>query len=270
MDRHTAPPAGWDCHVHVFDGPATTEDAHYVPVPRLLPEIETVAQAHGFGHLVLVQPSVYGSDNSVLLQALRRAPGRHRGIVVLRGDEREEELAAMNAAGVRGLRFNLVSPVGSDTDAAQAQLTRLAPVLQRLQWHVQCYAAPRDLPLLALWQAGHGIPFVLDHLAGMDLAHADDAAAWSALEQLAAGGSWIKLSGWYRLGAEAPYGALHPLMRRIAETFGDGMVWGSDWPHTSFAPQNLPSYASLWQPVERALGAGTAERIRQAGARLYA
>lgn len=262
-------PAGWDCHVHVFDGPAT-EGAHYAPVPRPLPEIEALAQAHGFGHLVLVQPSVYGSDNSLLLETLRCANGRHRGVVVLRGDETEEDLAAMNAAGVRGIRFNLVSPVGSDTDAAQAQLTRLAPVLHRLQWHVQWYARPKDLPLLALWQAGHELPFVLDHLGGMDLAHADDPSAWAALEAMAARGSWIKLSGWYRLGAQAPYGALQPLVRRLAETFGDGMVWGSDWPHTSFPPQELPAYTSLWHPVVRALGTQTAERIRNAGASLYA
>lgn len=268
--RSTPPADGWDCHVHVFDARGAAEGAHYQPVPRPLADIEATAQAHGCRHLVLVQPSVYGADNSVLLEALRRAEGRHRGVVVLGGKETQAQLDAMHAAGVRGIRFNLVSPVGSERETAQEQLVRWAPTLRRLGWHVQWYAPPEDLPLLALWQAGHGLPFVLDHLGGLDLAHADDAQAWGALEDLAANGAWIKLSGWYRLGAIPPYGALQPVVRRIAEMFGDGIVWGSDWPHTFFPPQELPAYASLWQPVVRALGEGTARRIRAAGARLYA
>jgi predicted TIM-barrel fold metal-dependent hydrolase len=267
MDHEAAP--GWDCHVHVFAGAASAQGAHYAPVPRPLPEIEALAQAHGVGHLVLVQPSVYGSDNGLLLDALRRSPGRHRGVVVLRGDEGGEELAAMDAAGVRGIRFNLVSPVGSDRDSVQEQLARLAPVLQHLRWHVQFYARPQDLPMIARLQAPHALPFVLDHLAGMDVAHAKDASAWSALEALASRGSWIKLSGWYRLGAQAPYDGLLPLVRRVADLFGERMVWGSDWPHTSFAPEALPAYDSVWSPVRQALGEAQAQIVREAGARLY-
>jgi predicted TIM-barrel fold metal-dependent hydrolase len=263
-------PGGWDCHVHVFDGAGTAPGAHYTPVPRPLAQIESVAQAHGCGHLVLVQPSVYGSDNTLMLQALRTSPGRHRGVVVLHGAESGVALDAMHAAGVRGARFNLVSPVGSTLEAVPELLERLTPALRARGWHVQWYAQPEQLPQLVQWQAKCGLAFVLDHLAGMTVAHADDEAAWAALRALADAGGWIKLSGWYRLQAAAPYGALQPLVRRVAECFGDRMVWGSDWPHTSFAPQALPAYASLWQPVVRALGEEKAQAVRKAGARLYA
>jgi predicted TIM-barrel fold metal-dependent hydrolase len=111
---------------------------------------------------------------------------------------------------------------------------------------------------------------VFDHLAGLTPAHADDAHAWQALRALAVSGAWIKLSGGYRLQAEAPYDSLHPLVERVATLFGDRMVWGSDWPHTFFDANALPAYESVWQPVVGALGEAAAQRVRLAGAQLYA
>jgi predicted TIM-barrel fold metal-dependent hydrolase len=268
-DRDPHPAAGWDCHVHVFDASAPAAGAHYRPVARPLADIERLAHAHGCGHLVLVQPSVYGTDNRLLLEALRAGNGRHRGVVVLHGRESSAELAAMHAAGVRGLRFNLVSPVGNAAGDAEALLPVLAAELRRLGWHVQWYAHPEHLPLLAALQARCGLAFVLDHLAGLTPLHADDEHAWAALRALAQGGAWVKLSGWYRLQAQPPYGALQPLVRRVADLFAGRMVWGSDWPHTFFDAQAVPSYESLWLPVVRALGEAGAQRVRQAGTRLY-
>jgi predicted TIM-barrel fold metal-dependent hydrolase len=71
------------------------------------------------------------------------------------------------------------------------------------------------------------------------------------------------------LQATAPYSALDGIVQRVAELFGDRMVGGSDWPHTSFAPEALPGYGSVWEPVVRALGAERAQRVRAAGGRLY-
>jgi predicted TIM-barrel fold metal-dependent hydrolase len=167
------------------------------------------------------------------------------------------------------VRFNLVSPVGSDAAAVAGLLERLAPALRRRGWHVQCYVHPAKLPEVVEWQASSGLPFVLDHLAGLTPAQQGIAGCWLALEALAGAGAWIKLSGWYRLQAGAPYAELQPLVQRVADLFEDRMVWGSDWPHTSFAPGALPPYDSLWQPVVRALGEARAQRVRAAGERLY-
>lgn len=260
---------GWDCHVHVFDASAPAAAAHYQPVPRLLSEIEAVSAAHDCGHLVLVQPSVYGTDNSLLLASLAASAGRHRGVVVLAGDESPAALNGMQSAGVRGVRFNLVSPVGSARDDAIATLRRLVPTLRTRGWHVQWYVAAGELPLLARLQRETRLPFVLDHLAGLTPASGADSAAWEALGQLAGAGAWIKLSGWYRLQAAAPYAAMDPLIRRVAALFGDHVAWGSDWPHTSFAADAMPTYESLWEPVVRALGPWRALQARDAGARLY-
>lgn len=264
-------PNGWDCHVHLFDGSApTAPGAHYRPVPRRLEEIEALAAAHGIGHLVLVQPSVYGTDNRLLLQGLRDGKGRHRGVVVVDASVDDRQLEGWHALGVRGVRFNLVSPVGSAAEEAQATLRALAPSLRRLGWHVQVYASPAALPQVVRWQAGSGLRFVLDHLAGMTAGNAEDTAAWTALGQLADAGAWVKLSGWYRLQAVEPYAALDPVITRVAGLFDGRMVWGSDWPHTSFAPQALPGYASVLEPALRVLEPRAMHQMLDTARTLYA
>lgn len=278
MQSSTLAPAapGWDSHVHVFDAQAPVAQGHYRPVHRPLADIAQLAQSHGFGHLVLVQPSVYGTDNTVLLDALRAGGGRHRGVVVLPPSIGDAALQAMHALGVRGVRFNLVSPVGDSLKAGEGQsaldsFQALAPRLRALGWHVQWYASPADLPVIAALHAASPVPAVLDHLAGLHAGVPADHPAWRALAQLAAQGAWVKLSGWYRLGAQAPYEALDDTLRKVAGLFGRRLVWGSDWPHTAFAPDALPAYASTWEPVARALAVSQTQCVReQAPAALYA
>lgn len=249
------PAEGWDCHVHVFSAAAPIRAGHYVPADRPLGEIERAAQAHGIGRLVLVQPSVYGTDNTVMLQALEASAGRHRGVAVLDPAVGDDALDRLHRAGVRGVRFNLVSPAGhaGDLGAAHDELHRLAPRLRDRGWHVQWYVRAEALPQLADWQARTGLCFVLDHLGGLAAGLAEAHPAWAAARALAEGGAWIKLSGWYRLGAAAPYDALRPNLQRAIALFGDRTVWGSDWPHTSFAADAVPAYAAMLAPVAAVL-----------------
>lgn len=260
--------SGWDCHVHVFDSTAASRSGHYQPVDRPLVQIEAVARTHGVEHLVLVQPSVYGTDNRVMLQALATQPGRHRGVAVVDEQVTDAELDAMHAAGVRGVRFNRVSPVGDSTDPAE-RFAALAPRLQARGWHVQWYAAAEQLQQIAQLHAGSRLTCVLDHLGGIGAGVAADHPAWRAIDALAGQGAWLKLSGWYRLGAQEPYEALLPHIQRLAQLFGDRLLWGSDWPHTMFAPDALPTYASTWQPVVDALGHEAAQALRQRRPSIY-
>lgn len=257
---------GWDCHVHVFDPAHPAQAGHYRPVLRDLPEIEHTAAPLGVGHLVLVQPSVYGTDNSLILRALAREPGRHRGVAVVDTAVTDAELDTMHRLGVRGVRFNLVSPVGNGPEAFRA----LAPRLKARDWHVQWYARHDQIAAIADLHEGSGLTAVLDHLAGLHTGVAADDPAWAALQRLADQGAWVKLSGWYRLQASAPYDTLHAHIRQVADIAEDRMVWGSDWPHTAFPPEALPPYDSVWQPVVQALGEARAATVRAAGALLYA
>jgi predicted TIM-barrel fold metal-dependent hydrolase len=261
-----APAAGWDCHVHVFDPTYPAQAGHYRPVLRDLPEIEQAAATLGVGHLVLVQPSVYGTDNTLMLSALAREAGRHRGVAVVDTAATDAELDHMHRLGVRGVRFNRVSPVGNGPEAFHT----LAPRLKARGWHVQWYAHAHQLDAIADLHEGSGLTAVLDHLAGLHAGIGQDDPAWAALQRLAEQGAWVKLSGGYRLQASAPYDTLHANIRRVAQTMGDRLVWGSDWPHTAFPPEAMPRYDSVWHPVVQALGAARAAAVRAAGALLYA
>ena len=263
------PPPGWDCHVHVFDGHAPPGQAHYAPHVWLLQCIESVAAEGGCGHLVLVQPSVYGHDNTLLLRALAASGARHRGVVVLPDHVDEGALDVMHTAGVRGVRLNLVSPVGESPHALQSRVASLMPLLRARQWHLQWYVRAEQLPQVAAWHEDSGVVAVLDHLAGLGPDLSDEHPAWPALRSLAQQGAWVKLSGWYRLGAVHPYAELLPFIRRVYELFEGRCVWGSDWPHTSFAAEAIPSYASTWWPVVQALGENEAGRLRSRQPPLY-
>ena len=100
------------------------------------------------------------------------------------------------------------------------------------------------------------------HLGGTggDAALADP--AWATVGTLAARGAWLKLSGWYRLNSKAPYADLIPTIRRLADLFGEHMIWGADWPHTLFGAESMPPYSATWMPVVDALGAQAAEALR--------
>lgn len=255
--------------MHVFDAAAPVAAGHYRPAHRPLALVEAAAAAAGVQHLVLVQPSVYGSDNTLLLQALAARPGRHRGVVVLGDDVDDRELDTMHALGVRGTRLNLMSPVGETGADVERRFATLAPRLRERGWHLQWYAGPEHLATVARLHSGSGVTAVLDHLAGLHAELPTDDPAWEAVSRLAAQGAWVKLSGWYRLRAAAPYETLADTVRRLAALFGERLVWGSDWPHTSFAADALPAYGSTWAPVVAALGEARAARLRTAGARLY-
>ena len=223
--------------------------------------LSVAAAASEVGRFVLVQPSVYGTDNGVLLDALATQPGQHRGVVVIDESITDATLHTMNSLGVRGVRCNLVSPVGN----SRVALARLAPRLAELGWHLQWYATPEQLPEIAAFQDRHRITCVLDHLGGVNPASAVQAGTWEGLRRVADGGGWIKLSGWYRLHCAAPYTELDDAIGRAAAVFDGRCVWGSDWPHTFFLePGNTvspPDYAQTLVPVQRALGAAPADQV---------
>jgi predicted TIM-barrel fold metal-dependent hydrolase len=145
----------------------------------------------------------------------------------------------------------------------------VSPRLRRLGWHLQWYATPEHLPAIAQLHRHSGVTCVLDHLAGFGAGASDAHFAWQAVETLADNGAWLKLSGWYRLNAREPYTRLVPLIRRLAGLFGERLCWGSDWPHTKFAPEAMPGYGSTWQPVVEALGPQAAEALRRRRQAIY-
>ena len=232
----TMPPDACDCHMHVFGAPgsyALPEVRSYTPREASLASWRRAAEAVGLRRLVIVQPSVYGSDNSCTLNALRAAGAQARGIAQIGPATSDAELASLHAAGVRGIRLNPKSVGANDASALQGLIADAARRIAPLGWHIQIYA-----PLaLATEVAGAireaPVPVVLDHMGGT---RADDgeAALRPLLDLLAAGRCWVKLSGAYRVSRQADgFRDATPIARALIRANPDHCVWGTDWPHTA-------------------------------------
>jgi predicted TIM-barrel fold metal-dependent hydrolase len=232
------PPNACDCHTHVI-GPRSAypmvEDRHYTPGPAAHDALLAHLARRGLQRVVIVQPSVYGTDNRCMLDSLDRLPGAARGIAVLDDDVDDAALERLHGRGVRGLRVNVESAGVRDARAVQSALARWAARIGSLGWHLQVYAALDTVVALADPLARLAVPVVLDHFAmlAVDTA-AGDARAAALLELLRSGNAYIKLSAPYRLSPCGAPDAQH--VTRWANAFvqaaPERVLWGSDWPHT--------------------------------------
>lgn len=231
-----------DSHAHVFVRglPLAAQRRHAPDYDAPLADYLALLDTHGVSHAVLVQPSFLGTDNSFLLAALRAAPGRLRGVVVLDPRTDARALRALAAAGVCGLRLNLVGlPL---PDLAQPGWQRLLAEVRALDWHVELHRPAHDLALAAQPVLAAGCRLVVDHFG---LPGSTGLSDW-LLRAAAGGRTWVKLSAAYRnwpaASAHAPAAAA-TAAAQLLQAFGpERLVWGSDWPHTQH--REVADYAS--------------------------
>jgi predicted TIM-barrel fold metal-dependent hydrolase/DNA-binding FadR family transcriptional regulator len=234
--RLSVPPGAVDCHAHVF-GPYAehplAEPRSYTPPEASLDAYLAMLDALGIARGVLVQPSVHGTDNRAMLAALRRAPGRLRGVAVIDADATDAELRALHEAGVRGVRANLLFAGGIGLAAAEALAHRIAP----LGWHLQLLLPVGDMPDFADRLAALPVPIVVDHMGHTPPAAVSGNAGFAGLLRLVAEGrAWVKLSGAYRVTADGPpFGDVGPIARALVAANPGRCLFATDWPHPAIA-----------------------------------
>jgi len=234
----TVPPLACDTHAHVVARDTAlyplVAQRSYTPVASPEEDYLAMLDALGMARGVLVQISVYGTDNRYMLEVLRRHPDRLRGIAVVSPDVSDRELEAMHEAGVRGVRLNVLFGGGVGLDAMETLADRIAG----LGWHLQLLLDARQLPDLMPRLTKIKVPVVVDHMGHMPVNLGVRDSGFLALRHLLADhGWWTKLSGAYRIGQQpAPYPDVIPWAREIVEVAGDRIVWGSDWPHVAVSP----------------------------------
>lgn len=229
--RVAAPKLATDCHHHIYDSRfPVAPQAVLRPGDATVDDYRALQRRIGIARHVIVQPSTYGTDNRCLLDALAQFGAEARGVAVVTPDVTDAELRGMQAAGVRGIRFNL-APAGTTT---LAMIAPLSGRVAELGWHMQInMASAQILAAEELWRR-LPCPVVFDHLAHLpEPAGPDDTAFAMVARLLQAGRAWVKLSGAYMDTRVGPPG--YADRTRVAQAFvreaPERLVWGSDWPH---------------------------------------
>ena len=236
--RLKLPAQACDTHAHIM-GPkaryAYSPARIYTPPDCLLPEYLKMLATLGVERAVLVQPSVYGTDNTVMLEAMRSAGSRFRGVAVVADDVADAELKSLDAAGVRGVRVNIVDVKDRKAgtlpmDALKKLARRVAP----LGWHLELLMHADEFPDLDRAFAGFPVDIVLGHLGYMKTDKGLANAGFQALLRLMkAGRAWVKLTGPSRITTSGglPYADVVPYARALIEANPERVLWGTDWPH---------------------------------------
>lgn len=237
------PEGAVDAHCHVF-GPHDkfpyAPERKYTPCDAPKEALFALRDHLGFSRNVIVQATCHGSDNRALVDALESANGLARGVATIRLDISDEELHALDKAGVRGVRFNFVKRLVDflPKDELQKIAERIAP----LGWHIVIYFEAPDLP--ELWDFFTALPttVVVDHMGRPDVSKPVDGPEFGLFVKLMEENPniWSKVSCPERLsikgpkaldGEEKPYQDVAPFARYLVERFPDRVLFGTDWPH---------------------------------------
>jgi predicted TIM-barrel fold metal-dependent hydrolase len=226
-----AMPAGaCDAHFHVFEpGYPHVRDPLYTFPDGTVEAYLAMTGVLGIERMVLVQPTFYGTDNSLLADVLKRLGPRCGGVVRIDEDTTDAELDAFHDIGVRAIRLDLFARASWPTQEIIDYIRRMAARATPRGWHLQFYtpgAIVRDLlPFLADLED----TFVIDHMGYMT--ESDPDFERRLLAVLAQGSCWIKLSGPYRVAKDKPLSSVTLWARALVDARPDRLIWGSDWPH---------------------------------------
>jgi predicted TIM-barrel fold metal-dependent hydrolase len=257
------PSLACDSHNHVIAGQdvqAYVTNRSYTPPAALLTDYKKMHVKLGIERAVIVQPSVYGTDNTVTLQTIAEYGSGCRGIAVVEPDVSDAELLSLQTGGIRGLRYNMIFSGGAGLDGIDVMAARCAD----LGLHIQLLINADMLIELEDKLRILPVPIVVDHMGLVQTADGIDQPGFQALLRLVeAGNCWVKLSGNYRMSSDRPnFDDVIPFARKLFEAAPEHMVWGTDWPHpamTDFMPDDghlldaLYSYVDTSSDIEKIL-----------------
>lgn len=230
------PARACDCHTHIHGDPKQFPffaGRVYTPEPASPEEMAALHRSLHIERVVIVTPSVYGTDNGATLYGMKSRGADARGVAVI--DERtpERELDALDSAGIRGIRLNLATGGISDPAVARARLRAAIDRVKSRNWHVQIYSNPKVISALKDQCAASPVPLVFDHFAGAQAALGLEQPGFAdVLDLVRSGQAYVKISGAYRASKAAPdYADVIPLAQALIAANPDRILWGTDWPH---------------------------------------
>src|SRR3954466_250289 len=242
-DRHprkpriALPKGAIDTHVHVFEpGYALSPARGYTPPDSTLADLKHLHATLGIERVVFTQPSIYGIDNSAILDAMAKlnseTPNRARSVVALDMSFTDKQLAALDAAGVRGVRLHTDNKGGMPIQFSE--IPELAARIRPFGWHVEFLFPGKDILELMPVFTPLEVPMSIAPFAYQPATAGVGAAGFRALvELMRRGNTWIKISGANRVsrGDLPPYDDVKPMAQALVEAAPERIMWGTDWPH---------------------------------------
>ena len=235
--RIALPKGSIDTHVHVFEPRYPLSPARgYNPPPSTLADLRHLHATLDIERVVFTQPSVYGIDNSAILDGMaalnKEKANRARAVVALDMSVSDKALAALDAAGVRGVRLNTDNKGGMPI--AFSDIPELTARIAPMGWHLEFLFPGKDIVELMPLFTGLQIPMSIAHFAYQPASAGLKAPGFQALLELArAGNTWIKISGANRVsrGDLPPYDDVKPMAAALIAAAPQHILWGTDWPH---------------------------------------
>ncbi len=224
-----------DCHLHIYDARfAQSADAATLPELATVNEYRLLQKRLGTNRAVIVTPRNYGVENNVTLDAIAQlGSDRARGVAVLRSDVSDATLKALDAGGIRGVRFSLYTP--KNAAASFEMVEPLAARIANLGWHLQLHWTADQIVEHEAMLKRLPTTIVFDHMTRLPQPLGLKHPAVKIVEYLLAQGrTWIKLSGAYldsQVGETGDFLDIDAVARHWIATAPKRLVWGSDWPH---------------------------------------
>ena len=243
------PKGAVDCHAHVC-GPADlfpyADERIYTPPDATLESYGALLHMLGVERAVLVQPSVYGTDNRAMLAALNHQPKKFRGVAVIADNTSDRELEELHQAGVRGVRCNIVDVADKSAGLPIQYLTKLAKRIAPFAWHLELLMHVNEYPKLASVFEDFPVDLVFGHFGYTHVKHGlKDPGFQGLLDLMREQKAWVKMTGPYRIcDGDLPYADMRPFNDAVIEANRAQLIWGSDWPHVMVKKQ-MPHDADL-------------------------
>src|SRR5438445_5057748 len=236
-------PAGaCDCHTHIHGDPEKFPffaGRVYTPELASPEEMTALHKALHIDRVVIVTPSVYGTDNSATLFGMKARGATARGVAVIDDKTPEGDLDAMNQAGIRGIRLNLATGGVNDPNVGRPRFQAAVERVKGRGWHIQLFTNLAMISAIKDLVAASPVPVVFDHFGGAQAALGIEQPGFADLMQLVnSGKAYVKISGGYRASKLAPdYADAVPLAQALIAANPDRIVWGTDWPHPDSVTQ---------------------------------
>jgi len=230
-------PAGaCDCHTHIHGDPEKFpffSGRVYTPELASPEEMSALHKALHIERVVIVTPSVYGTDNSATLFGMKARGATACGVAVIDDKTPEGDLDAMAKAGIRGIRLNLATGGVSDPAVGRPRFQAAVERVKNRGWHIQLFTSLAMISAIKDLVAASPVPVVFDHFGGAQAALGPEQPGFSdLLELVKSGKAYVKISGAYRASKLGPdYADAAPLARALIAANSDRIVWGTDWPH---------------------------------------